>query len=222
MDAIKKEKVVEMYNEGYSATIIAKAVGESRDSVNSWLKGQKKKGLIQARKSTICVEGYHTKDTSYDDVIAKMYNENAKLKEIASEIGKSESFVDTRISDLRDRGLLIKRKRVSGVKVKKEPRVKTKRVLNRSFEKHDPIEVTPTMCKSCIYGRAYDSKEKGLCRFMDCTGVARITLMPIEEIGCPSIKNRKIKCNVYSKVTPDNPRRKSITDDTNICGMGTH
>lgn len=220
---IEDKMVIELWKLGYSAGVIAKELDAPVCKIRNAIDRLARTGSIQRRKSTVKMDKC-MKNTSHDELISNMYKNNALLEDIAAEVGLSKSYVSLRINELRKEGKLEKRKRVD-VQKKKDPIEKTEKyteeVKNKNFTILDtPVRTNTGICGSCIYGTTAPKYESGMCRFMACTGVPRIKVMPLEESGCPMYR-RHCLCNVYEKVSRDNPRRKNIIDDTHVVGLGT-
>jgi len=188
MEREETEKVIELYNTGYSYQIIGDTLGVSKKQVGRIVSGLKARGLIEDRPLPT---GHtrqprtenHTKHQNNLERVRGLYEANTPLTEICSITGFRYHSVIRIISELHKGGMPKRKKQV-----KQKEFIPIKR--NVSFRIGEPHHCDPD---TCVFG-AKSGEFK--CNFASVTG------------RCRSLICKSSACTVYEKITKDNPRRK--------------
>ena len=97
----RKEKVLELYNEGINIVEIAESTGVSTSTVNRYIKELKEEGRIKVKKNRLKKEK-----------TLELYDKGIKIVEIAESLEISTSTVSRYIKELKEEGKIQKRKKV--------------------------------------------------------------------------------------------------------------
>lgn len=222
MDKETQDKIRELQEKGYSTFIIAKELGLRREAVVYCIRKWRESGTLVKTKCTVTRPSTRRLISDYDDILIELYKANKQMDEIAKEVNMNMITVRKRLHVLVMEGKVAKRVRVMPKKEGSERKF-VKRKRDNSYTLLDePIKAYTYVCKGCVYGRAEATAQDHRCRFMDCVGVLRTSLLPEGYNHAPTLKHNDnfCYCNVYEKITKENPRRKSIAEEASIPGMG--
>lgn len=217
-----KDKIKELYNQGYTHREIAEMLNTTRDNITKHIKVMRNNGEIEERAQAEVkrkkIEPYAKHE--YDAELIEMYNQGLLYTEIAEKLKKvSYSYISKRIRELMEEGKIIKRP------------FKRKKVENYVSE-HDVhynigeiVKCDYKRAKTCIWGCCGANPTSSKCRFMACTGKSRNQLLPKEYRHVPHYrldivdeennvddKENYVYCNVYEQKTRENRMRKCLGD----------
>lgn len=197
---VEKQALIELYNKGVSHEKIAEELGGGwyKEKVSKAVHELVVEGLVISRTEIRLTQ--HTKEL-HAEKIAKLYNEGKERPEIAQIMGMTESTIDSYLCDLNKKGIIVRRIK------KREP----KKTYEKLGVKNIPWDKRPTgagettlkpgetvkcnlqIAHTCIYGTGGNGYA-GFCNYYLIMG---------EKRPCSNQE-----CNLYSKITKDNPRRR--------------
>lgn len=193
----ENNKIIEMYNKGYSYQTIGDAVGLAKKTINRRVVKLKEEGVLSDRPLPTGNVRANNRTPNHDrhrallNDVKRMYEAGVEIEDICKDLGLAIVTVKKAVSELTRVGMV------------KRPTPSKKFHKNR---KQKPYRFgKPHKCdpKTCVYGNANKDNNdyaKNGCNFCLITG------------NCRSLICTRDACIVYEEITKNNPRRKVDTE----------
>lgn len=192
----ENERIIEMYNKGYSYQTIGDAVGLAKKTINRRVDKLKEEGILSDRPLPTGNVRANNRTPNHDrhrallNDVKRMYEAGVEIEDICKDLSLAVVTVKKAVSELTRVGMI--KRPTPSKKFRKNRKQKPWRI-------GEPHKCDPN---TCIYGNENKDNNdyaKNGCNFCLITGKCRSTICKREA------------CTVYEEVTPTNKRRRVDT-----------